>query len=399
MVASVDVMPLFRPSALRSGDDVFVPLAAELGAEFAPRAAEHDRENTFVRENFDRMRERGYLKLAVPEEFGGLGASMRQVVYAQAELARHCASTALAVNMHLYLTLSTVYRLRHGATAAEGLLRRIADEGIVLMSSGGSDGLWPSGTAVREDGGYRVTGRKVFCSQAPVADVLTTMAVLDDPDDGRVVLAVAIPTASEGFRVLETWDTLGMRATSSHDVQLDSVFVSEKQVGARRPWGRIDPFLRNAAVHFAPPVAAVYWGIAAGARDQAVQTICARRVGDGQPLAADQTIQRQVGLMDVLLRTSWWALAGALDEVAESAELSDETVGTVMIAKREVVTKAIDVVNLAMDATGGASYFKRSPLEMAYRDVRAGAFHPVNPEKTLLHAGRMALRQPVETIW
>ena len=177
----------FRPPSAEPDDDRFVPLAAELGQEFSGRAAEHDRENTFVSENYARMRQRGYLRLAVPTELGGLGASMRQACYAQAELARHCASTALAVNMHLYLVLANAYRWRHGAAGVEGVLRRVATEGIVLMTSGGSDGIWPSAAAVKEDGGFRVTGGKMFCSQAPVADVLVTMAAYDDPDEGAVV--------------------------------------------------------------------------------------------------------------------------------------------------------------------------------------------------------------------
>src|SRR4028118_2085335 len=73
-----------------AGDDAFVALAASLGAVFAPLAADHDRENTFVYENFDLMRDSGCLRLAVPRELGGLGATMRQVCFAQAELARHC---------------------------------------------------------------------------------------------------------------------------------------------------------------------------------------------------------------------------------------------------------------------------------------------------------------------
>ena len=79
--------PGFRPTPIELDDDRFVALAAELGQEFSERAAEHDRQNSFPTENFARMREQGYLRLAVPEELGGLGASMRQVCYAQAELA------------------------------------------------------------------------------------------------------------------------------------------------------------------------------------------------------------------------------------------------------------------------------------------------------------------------
>jgi acyl-CoA dehydrogenase len=303
--------------------------------------------------------------------------------------------------MHLYLTLANVYRWKHGVTAVEPLLRRVAGEGLVLMTSGGSDGLWPAATAVQENGGYRVSGRKVFCSQAPVADVLVTFAAYDDPAEGKVVLALGIPTRSEGVQVVETWDTLGMRATASHDVQLDDVYVSEAQVAARRPWGRLDPVLRSALIHFGATVAAVYYGVAAGARDEAVRTVTRRQAGNGQPLAHDPAVARLVGLMDSKLRTAWWALIGALNELGDdySYELTDQNTNTALLAKRCVVTEAAEIVDLAMEAVGGASYFKRSPLERAYRDVRGGKYHPLPPEKTLAFAGRLALGLPVDQIW
>ncbi|MGH2617030.1 MAG: acyl-CoA dehydrogenase family protein [Thermomicrobiales bacterium] len=389
----------WRPRPVHPDDDAFVPLAAQLGTEFAPRAAQHDRDNTFVAENFDRMREAGYLRLAVPEELGGLGATMRQVCYAQAELARSCAATALAVNMHHYLVLANVFRWRRGAPGAEALLRRVASDGIVLMTSGGSDGIWPSAKAIKDNGGYRISGRKVFCSQAPVANVLTTMAVYDDPSDGPVVLLAGIPMSSPGITILDNWDTLGMRATGSNDVQLDDVAIAEGQVAARRPWGKVDPVLRVAGIHFAPPVAAVYAGIAAAARDEAVRVLRSRKTADGRALAEDQTVQRAVGLMDVKLRTLWWSLLGALDELGDDYAPDDRALSTVMIAKRHVVTEAQAVVDLAIEAVGGSAYFKTSPLERAYRDVRAGLFHPINPERTLLYAGRLALGVPADTVW
>src|SRR5215212_5158541 len=327
MTATMPTTP-YRPVPARPDDDQFVPLAAELGAQFAGRAAEHDRENTFVAENFAELRESGYTALAIPEELGGLGASLRQVCYAQAELARYCGATALAVNMHIYLTLTNMYRWRNGATAAEPLLRRIAAEKLILMTSGGSDGLWPSTTATRENGGYRVNGRKAFCSQAPVAHVLSTFATYDDPTDGRVVLAIGIPTDSGGFRVVETWDTLGMRGTASHDVQLDDVMVGEAQVVARQSWGRIGPGLRSALIHAGPTMGAVYYGIAAGARDEAMRVVTRRTNGAGQPMAHDPAITRLVGLMEYKLRTAWWALVGSLNELSDEYQypLDDQTV-------------------------------------------------------------------------
>lgn len=387
----------FRP--VRPDDEAFVSLAAELGADFKPHASRHDRDNTFVYTNFDRMRDAGYLRLAVPEELGGLGASMRQVCFAQAELARSCASTALAVNMHLYLTLANVFRWRRGAPGAEGVLRRVANEGLVLMTSGGSDGIWPSATAVKENGGYRLNGRKIFCSQAPVAGVLTTMAVYDDPSEGPVVLLAGIPMSSPGVTILDTWDAVGMRATGSHDVLLEDVMIADAQVAGRRPWGKVDPILRAAGIHFAPPVAAVYAGVAAAARDEAVRVVSNRTTADGRSLAEDATVQRQVGLMDVKLRTLWWSLLGALDEVGDEYAPDDKAMEPVMIAKRHVVTEAQAVVDLAMEAVGGSAYFTSSPLQQAYRDVRAGVFHPLNPERTLTYAGRLALGVPADTVW
>lgn len=389
----------YRPKPVRDGDDQFVELAAEIGRQCAPHAAKHDRENTFVHENFRLLREAGYLRLAVPSELGGLGASIRQVCYAQAELARYCASTALAVNMHLYLTLANVYRWRRGAAAAEGPLRRIASDGIILMTSGASDGIHPSTIAVKDGDGYRVSGRKTFCSQAPVANVFVTAARYDDPQDGPGILMMSIPTTTDGFQIVETWDTLGMRATSSHDVQLDDVFVGESQIVGRRPWGRVDPVLRNAMVHFAPPVASVYYGVACGARDEAVRVSTQRHNGAGQPLVQDPVVQRQVGMMDSKLRTAWWTLTGALDELGDHYAPDEQAVDAVQIAKNAVMAAAVEVVDVAMEVVGGSSYFKRSPLERAYRDVRAGKFHPFSPEKALTYTGRLTLGLPVDAIW
>ncbi len=393
--------PVYRPAPVRADDDRFVPLAAELGARFAERAAEHDRENTFVEENFARLRESGYTALAIPVELGGLGASLRQVCYAQAEIARYCAATALAVNMHVYSTLTNVYRWKNGADSAEVLLRRVAAERLLLMTSGGSDGLWPATTARKVDGGYRVSGRKSFCSQAPIANVLSTFATYDDPTEGPIVLVMGVPASSAGFQVVETWDTLGMRGTASHDVHLEDVYVGDGQVVARQPWGKMGPVLRSALIHAGATMASVYYGIAAGARDEAMRTIARRRVGSGEPVANDPTIARNVGLMEYKLRTAWWALIGSLNELADDYQypIDEQTTSTALLAKRCVVTEATEIVDLAMEVVGGSSFYKRSVLERAYRDVRGGPFHPLPPEKSLQFAGRLALGLPVEQIW
>jgi alkylation response protein AidB-like acyl-CoA dehydrogenase len=385
-----------RPTPVHQDDDRFVAMARELGERFAPRAADHDRDNTFVHENYDALTDAGYLRLAVPEELGGLGATVRQVCYAQAELARHCSSTALAVNMHLYLTLVQAYRRRGGAADAEVVLGRVAGEDIVLMTSGGSDWLWPTGEAIEVEGGYRISGRKAFCSQAPVADVLTTSAPLHRADGTIEVLMFGLPMAADGVRIVETWNTLGMRATSSHDVEFNDFFVPAERVTARRSWNCLDAPLFAAALHIAPTVASVYWGVACAARDEAVRVVGARRRGD-TPMVEIPSVQRQVGLMDHKLLVSWWALVGSLEVLSDGYVADPRTVAPVMHSKRTVVEEAVAITDVAMEVVGGSSFYRSSPLERYYRDVRAGKFHPLTPEATLTYAGRLALGQPVDT--
>lgn len=370
--------------------DHFVDLARAVGRRCAETAERHDREGTFVTESYDAMRELGYLGLAVPTELGGLGATMRQVTYAQAELARHCASSALAVAMHLYNSLVLVARHRAGAPDAEGPLRRIADGELVVTTSGGSDWLWPTTVAREEGGGYRITGRKVFNSQAPVGDVMTTSAVIGEPGPGAEVIHFSLPMHTDGVEIVETWDTLGMRGTGSHDVVIRDVFVPAEKVVDRRPWGQLGKGLHAAAANFAPVIAAVYWGIAAGARDHAVEQLAGKIRGSDAP-AGSELVQRQVGLMDSRLKVGWWSLQGALADVGEPLPPGPATLSTIMVAKRECVLAAREVVELAMDVAGGASYFRTSPLERCFRDVRAANFHPLTPEATLAYAGRFAL--------
>jgi alkylation response protein AidB-like acyl-CoA dehydrogenase len=324
---------------------------------------------------------------------GGHGATMRQVCHAQAELARHDGATALAVTMHLYLTLMQAYRHRNGAADAEAVLRRVAGENLVIATSGGSDWLWPTTTAVSTDNGFLVSGRKVFCSQSPAAAVVATCAVLGEPGDGAQVLHFSVPLVAPGVRLEETWDTLGMRGTASHDVVLEDVFVPTDKVTGVRSYGELGVPLMAAVLHFAPVAGATYHGIAAGARDRAVATVTGGSRGPS-PMAALPRVHRQVGLMDAKLRTSWWSLMGAISDLGDDYVADPHTVTTVMLAKRQAVTSAIEVVDLAMDLMGGRSFFRRFGMERAYRDVRAGTFHPFTPEATLTYAGKVALGDP-----
>jgi alkylation response protein AidB-like acyl-CoA dehydrogenase len=107
----------------------------------------------------------------------------------------------------------------------------------------------------------------------------------------------------------------------------------------------------------------------------------------GKRSVADATIQRQAGLIDTRLRVAAWAHDGALAIVGDDPEPSMDTVVAVMAAEREIALAGIEVCDLAMDVAGGGAYYKTSPIEQCYRDVRGGKFHPLGPEESLVHAG------------
>ncbi|QJY46619.1 acyl-CoA dehydrogenase family protein [Pseudonocardia broussonetiae] len=377
-------MTTLEQSRTRITDDEARSLAAGIGRAAAPFDADHDRDATFVAEAYAAMAERGYLRLAVPTDLGGLGAGSRQVVLATEELGTHSGSAALASAMHQYLTLVQCWRRRHGAPDAEAVLRRVATEDLVMATSGGSDWVCPTTTATAVEGGYRLDGRKVFCTQAPVAGVVSTSAVLGPPGPDAVVLHAGVPLSAPGVSIVETWDTLGMRGTASHDLVFDGVFVPAEKVLGRRPYGVLAGPLLVAAIHFAPVAAAAYLGVARGAVEEATRLVAAR----GVPSAS--TV-RLVGEAHSRLRVARWALLAAVDEVGEDPAADEDVLLTLMTTKRHAVTEARAVVDLTLEIAGGSAFFRTSPLERAYRDVRGGAFHPLTPEATLELAGRRAL--------
>ncbi|MDQ3148224.1 MAG: acyl-CoA dehydrogenase family protein [Actinomycetota bacterium] len=373
-----------------STDQELVDRAAAVGAEIATHAARHDADGTFVEEGLQFLRAAGLLALGVPTELGGSGATVRQVAMVQRELARHCGSTALATSMHQHVVCFTAWRHRRGMPGAEATLRRVAEEGIVLVSTGGADFTRPKGEATKVDGGYRVSGRKVFASQSTHGAVMSTMFAFDDPEQGRRVLNMAVPMAGDGVSVLDNWDTLGMRGTASNDIVIDDVFVPDERVLANRPYGVIDPPLQVIASIAMPIISAVYLGVAEAAYEAARDAAMAR--------ADDVIVQRQVGLMAHRLQVASWALDRALDEVGDDPDPSFHRVAAAMTAKREIALAGVEVCDIAMEVGGGASFFKGSTIERCYRDIRAAKFHPLTPELTLTFAGRLALGLPVDEL-
>jgi alkylation response protein AidB-like acyl-CoA dehydrogenase len=358
----------------------------QIGPQIAEEGRRCDQANEFVAANMAALREHGFLALGVPSEFGGAGLSRTELADMLRELAHHCGSTALAFAMHTHAVAAAAWRWRHQKAPTDGLLKRIAAERIQLLSSGGSDWLNGSGKAVRVEGGYRVSGRKVFASGAPSANLYMTSAIDESGPDGPTVLQFGVPMSAEGISIVESWDTLGMRGTGSHDVLLEGVFVPDAAIGAKRKPGVWHPLLHIISMVAFPLVYAVYAGVAEAARDLAVKAVAKRQ---------DSDAIEAIGGLDAELTATRITL-NSMVAFAEAAQPGPETTNTVFIHRTLVARHAVKTVDLALEATGGAGYFRSLGLERLYRDVQGARFHPLQPGQQRRLAGRVALGLPID---
>ena len=212
-------------------------LARQVGVTLQPYAAEGDRSGEISAAAFDSLRAAGLTSALVPAEFGGGGASHADMGRILRELGRLDPATAVTLSMHSHLVAAQVWRHHHGLDA-EKVFRKVVDDRAILVSTGASDWLGSNGSATRVDGGFRVSARKGPASGCEVGQVLVTSIRWDDSPDGAQVLHCAVPLAAEGVSIELTWDTLGLRATGSHTVVLDDVFVPDAAVSlhaSRRP--------------------------------------------------------------------------------------------------------------------------------------------------------------------
>ena len=358
-------------------------IAAILSTEFAKVAAKHDEHDAFVTSNFARMKADQLFSAAVPTEFGGGGATYAEVCDFIRILAQGCGSTALAYSMHSHLLAATIWRLGQGHPV-QPLLERIVNEQLVLISTGASDWLESSGTARQVDGGYQVNGRKVFASGCEEGGVLVTSACFDDPNEGPTVLHFPVPFNADGIRVEENWKTMSMRATGSHQVLLEDVFVPESAIALRRAQGIWHPFFNVVVAVAMPIVMSAYVGVAEAAAALTRETVASRK--------SDPHLPYLLGEMENSLVTAQMALREmiAINDNLQFAP-TVENASAILVRKTIVANAVLTTGEKAFEAVGGKAVFRDLGLERLLRDVHAAQFHPL-PEKRQHHfTGRVAL--------
>src|SRR4051812_31490057 len=285
-------------------------LTDEMLARFDERAPAYDAANRFFQEDFDELRDAGYLDLAIPAAFGGPGLTLAQVGRLQRRLAYVAPATAVAINMHLYWTGVAADLYRAGDESLAWLLEEAA-AGHVFAAGHGEAGndvpLFLSTTsAERGEGGWHFTGRKIFGSLTPVWTYLGLHGMdTSDPAGPRIVHAF-MPRDTEGCRIEETWDVLGMRATRSDDTILDGVFVPDRYIARVVPAGAagIDHFVLAVLAWALLGFGNIYYGLARRAYDMSIEAAKSKRsIALTRTMAYHPEFQHMVAEMTLALDT------------------------------------------------------------------------------------------------
>ncbi|HEX8968377.1 MAG TPA: acyl-CoA dehydrogenase family protein [Chloroflexota bacterium] len=376
-----------------------VDRASAAAAVAAPYATQHDRDGTFPVEGLAELARNGYLAQVVPSALGGQDASVAEMVLGSLTLARGDASLGLVVAMHTAL----LGRVRDGGVWPAAHFERVAREiaasraayGALInslasepeMGSPSRGGL-PATVATRTPDGFRISGCKTFSSGSPVLRwglVSATVRSADaEPYPANFLLRLATP----GVRIEPTWDSLGMRATGSHTLVFDDVFVdADAEMPRVTGVGEAIPYERAWSL----TVAAVYLGVAEAARDFALNFARTRTPSalGGRSIASLSNIRERAGRMDLLL----YEARGLLVSLARTwdARPSADFQAALAATKVVVTNNAVAAVEQAMRLVGGSSLDRAAPLERHYRDVRGGLHHPPQDDAALGLFAREAL--------
>ena len=379
-----------------------VEMADRLAERFAARAPAFERDGAFPHENWRDLHDSGYLRLVIPRAHGGDGASVLDLVIAQERLGRGCASTALGAAMQISVLgratetgawpapiMATICRelVAHGG----GINNCVTETELGSISRGGT----PATRAERTEGGWLISGRKIFVTGAPALRFLVTGVVLP-PEDGAPQGSVAsaiVRAPAKGLAIENTWrDALALRLAGNDDVVYDRVFVPDAWMVERRAIGGPRGPAGPGANPWALPLAAVYLGVGQAALEAASDYANTRTPPAlGAPIGSQTHVQHWIGAMAITLDAARTVLRDTARAWIEEPASRPGLATRIATAKYLCTNAACTVTETALRVAGGFSLTAALPLERYFRDARAGLFAPPQDDLALGIVGRAAL--------
>ena len=363
-----------------------IELAHELGRTFSSRATDYDQAGEFVEDNYADLKRHHLMSMMIPRELGGMGFSHSVVGDFLRILAHYCGSTSLAFAMHQHLVAASVWKYIHQAQGAD-LLRRVAAEQLVLISTGARDWLDSNGELKRVEGGYLLTATKHFASQSVYGDIAVTSAPFQSENGDWSVLHFGVPMNRPGVSVLNDWDVMGMRATGSQSIRFENVFVPEESVALSRTRGEFHPVWNLVLTVAMPLISSTYTGLAERAFSLALDK--GRNYQRNLP-----HIKYIIGKIHNSLAASQAQLE-AMFRVTNDLDfdIARDNSTRILSLKTNVADNCMETVKTGMEAIGGQSFYRMNELERIFRDVQAAQFHPLPKWEQYFFTGERLLQQ------
>ncbi|GIO23602.1 acyl-CoA dehydrogenase family protein [Oceanobacillus sp. J11TS1] len=350
-------------------------------------------DDAFPYDNFKDLQEIGYPALTVPKEYGGAGISLDELLTYQQIIAQADGSTALSIGWHMGIMKHLGESKSWDENVYTKVIKNVIENGALLNNAAtepatGSPtrGGKPETTAVKKDNGWVITGRKTFTTLSPILTYFVVSASIDGTDDVGNFL---VKRDREGVNVEETWDSIAMRGSGSHDLVLDQVHLDQEDLveiisnQKRKPAGWL--------LH----IPACYLGIAQAAQKDAVSFATSYSPNSIKGTISElPNVKQKLGDLELLLLESAYFLHAVADKWDKSDEEARNTMGPELGAvKLSVTNKAVQGVDLAMRVVGAQSLKLKNNFERYYRDVRAGLHNPPMDDMTIMQLADKSIRE------
>lgn len=365
----------------------------EVVKPFQETAREHDENGTFPVENINKLREINYPALTVPKKYGGLGISLEEMVKLQSIISEADGSTGLSIGWHLGITKHNGKTLDWGEEKYKEIAKDIVEKGAVLnnVASERATGSPTRGgkpeTYVQEtEDGWIINGRKSFATMSPVLDFFLVSASIDGTDD---VASFLVRRKLEGVSIDETWDSVAMAATGSHDLVLKDVKLAKEDLLQYLTPGK------KPAQGWLLHIPACYIGIARAAQKYAINFATSYSPTSIKGTISEiPAVQQRLGEMELRMIESEALLYSTAKKWDQSDAAIQKNMHSLLGAtKLSVVNKANEIVDLAMRIVGARSLSASCPLQRYYRDVRAGLHNPPMDDMTITSLAKESINK------
>jgi alkylation response protein AidB-like acyl-CoA dehydrogenase len=381
--SATPLRPARPPRRTQSREELLARLPA-LAAEIRVGASERERSGELPHASFALFRQSGLGALRVPEERGGPGGSVSDLVEVIAALA--CGDPNVAHALRSHYNFSEQQVLAPETPAVRERLDRILD-GTLFAGASTELGTAKPGQLTtrltRHGDHFRLTGRKYYATGTAFADYASISAL----DDGGSAVTVLIPTDRPGFVVHDDWDGMGQRLTASGSVELNDVEVRPDEVG-QREWGQLIGRHCSALrqLHLAAVGAGIVRNIAEDATDYVRRHARAALHSDAETGRQDPFVQQVLGevtalsfAVDAIIASAAEALDRSVAALTGAAPDADETIiaGALAVARAQVASYplALKAAETLFEVGGASTTARRTNFDRHWRNIRTLATH------------------------